>query len=86
VGFKPETRREALLNELCGRLGYCSTGLVAADLTESMDADEITNLVIAREFGEDRLELVERRFVDEVRREVVAWLYGAKGAGSGLPF
>jgi hypothetical protein len=51
-----------------------------------MDADEITDLVIAREFGEDRLELLDRRYADEVRREVVAWLYGAKGSGSGLPF
>ena len=86
MGFKPETRREALLYELCVRGGYCSAGLTAADLTENMTADEVTELVISSEFSEDRLELLDARFFDEVRREVIAWLFGAKGAGSGLPF
>jgi hypothetical protein len=30
--------------------------------------------------------MVPRHFVDNVRQEVVAWLFGAKGAKSGLPF
>ena len=86
MGSKPGTRREALLSELCVRLGYCSTGLIASDLTESMEADEITRMVIAGEFGQDRLDMVPRHLVDNVRQEVVAWLFGAKGAKSGLPF
>lgn len=86
MGSRPETRREALLYELCARGGYCSTGLSPADLTESMSADEVTKLVIAGEFGEDRLELLDRSLVDGVRREVDAWLHGAKGIASGLPF
>ena len=51
-----------------------------------MDAEEVTRMVIAGEFGRDRLEMVPPRAVDEVRREVVAWLFGSKGAKSGLPF
>jgi len=85
VGDKPKTRREALLIAI-GRKGYCSNDLVDADLGESMNAEEITWLILASEFGRDRLELTPKRSFDEIHREVVAWIFGVKGARSGLPF
>jgi hypothetical protein len=85
VGDKPKTRREALLIAIA-RKGYCDTDLVDADLTESMDANEITWLILAGEFGRDRLELTPKECFDEIHREVVAWIFGAKGARSGLTF
>jgi hypothetical protein len=51
-----------------------------------MDADDITRMVIEGEFGPTRVDMVPRERVEEVRQEVVAWLFGAKGAQSGLPF
>ena len=49
MGFRPRSRREALICELCARGGYCSTGLTADDLTIDLSADQITDLVLRGE-------------------------------------
>jgi hypothetical protein len=84
MGFKPTTRREALLHELCVRGGYCSTGLTPDDLIGELTADDVAELVFRRE-GLDPV--MEPRKYEQVAAEVRSWLFDAEGRGeqSGLP-
>jgi len=84
VGFRPESRRAALLQDLCERGGYCSTGLTPKDLTDGLSADEIAEMVLR---GEGLDPVMERKKCEEVAREVRDWLFDPRGRGvkSGLP-
>lgn len=84
MGFRPASRREALLYEMCARGGYCSTGLTPDDLTDDMTADEIFGLILDRE-GEGPL--VDRKKHQWLNRLVREWLFDPSGCGvrSGLP-
>lgn len=85
MGYRSESRREALLHELCARGGYCSTGLTADDLTAELSADEITEMVLRGE-GLDPI-MTDRKQAASVLRMVHDWLFDARGRGakSGLP-
>jgi len=85
MGYRPSSRREALLHELCARGGYCSTGLTVDDLTDELSADEITEMVLRGE-GLDP-GLTDRKQSAGVLRTVQDWLFDPQGRGakSGLP-
>jgi hypothetical protein len=85
MGYRPKSRREALVCELCARGGYCSTGLIADDLTDELSADEITERVLRQE-GLDPV--IDDKQRDYVTRMVKDWLFDPRGRGarSGLPY
>lgn len=84
MGVKPNTLREALLEELCAQQGFCSTGLTPEDLTESLTAQEIAEMVLA---GEGLDPQIDSRSRDMIARTVSDWLFDpdGRGARSGLP-
>lgn len=86
MGYRPKSRREALLYELCARGGYCSTGLTVDDLTAELNANEITDMVLRRE-GLDPV-LCDRKQSACVLHMVQDWLFDPRGRGakSGLPY
>ena len=85
MGIKPNTLREALLEELCAHGGFCTTGLTPEDLTEELSAREIAELVLEGEGLDPRLNAKMR---EGVERTVNDWLFDAHGRGarSGLPW
>ena len=85
MGYRPRSRREALLYELCARGGYCSTGLAVDDLTAELSADEITEMLLRGE-GLDPV-MTDRKQSADVLRMVQDWLFDPRGRGasSGLP-
>lgn len=84
MGFRPATLREALLYELCVKLGFCSTGLTPEDLTETQSAREIADMVLTREGLRPGIDETMR---NSVERQVSDWLFDphGRGAKSGLP-
>jgi hypothetical protein len=85
MGYRPKSRRDALLQELCARGRYCSTGLTIDDLTAELSAGEITEMVLRGE-GLDPV-MTDREQSAGVLRTVQDWLFDASGRGarSGLP-
>jgi hypothetical protein len=79
VGYRPKSRRQALLHELCAKHGYCSTGLTVDDLTENLSADEIADLVIRRDGLDPVLDSSHR---DDVAQIVRDWLFDPNGRGA----
>jgi hypothetical protein len=84
MGFRPRTLREALLYELCVRQGFCSAGLTPEDLTESLTAREIAEMVLV---GESLDPPLNEKMRNSVERQVSDWLFDPQGRGarSGLP-
>lgn len=84
MGFRPRSRREALLYELCARGGYCGTGLTADDLTSDLSVDQIAELVL---LGEGLDPIIDSDQCRRVARTVADCLFDphGRGAGSGLP-
>jgi hypothetical protein len=84
MGYRPKSRRGALLHELCARGGYCSTGLTVDDLTDELDANEITEMVLRGEGLDPVIDDTQR---DYVTRMIEDWLFDSRGRGirSGLP-
>jgi hypothetical protein len=80
MGYRPKSRRDALLHELCARGGYCSTGLTVDDLTDELSADEITEMVLRGE-GLDPV-MGSGKARDEVGRMVKDWLFHPRGRGA----
>ncbi len=79
MGYRPRSRREALLQELCARGGYCSTGLTVDDLTAELSANEITEMVLRGE-GLDPV-MTDRKQSAAVLRIVQDWLFDPRGRG-----
>lgn len=84
MGYRPRSRREALLEELCARGGYCNTGLTADDLTDDLDATQIAEMVLRGE-GLDPVTEPSKRA--GLMRAIDSWLVDPRGPGarSGLP-
>jgi hypothetical protein len=84
MGYRPKSRREALLHELCARGGYRSTGLTVHDLTDELSADEITEMVLRGEGLDPVIDDKQRDYVTRVAKD---WLFDPRGRGarSGLP-
>jgi hypothetical protein len=84
MGHRPESRRAALLYELCAGYGYCNS-LEADDLTEADNADTVVDAVLTAE-GLDPVKC-SRRTRAELAEVVDAWLFDPRGRGarSGLP-
>lgn len=84
MGFRPGSRREALLHELCARGGYCSTGLTPEELTDGLTAEQIAEMVFR---GEGLDPIMEPKKYEQVAQAVRDWLFDASGKGvkSGLP-
>jgi hypothetical protein len=85
MGYRPKSRREALLHELCARGGYCTTGLTVDDLIDELSSDEITEMVLQGE-GLDPA-TTDRKQSAAVLGIVQDWLFDPRGRGarSGLP-
>jgi hypothetical protein len=88
MGFKPETRVEALLDELCRVYGYClrpeDEAALLADPPQDMDA--FVDAVLVAD-GEDP-SLFDKRMRSELSDVVRDWLFDdgrGKGSKSGLP-
>jgi hypothetical protein len=79
MGYRPKSRREALLHELCARGGYCTTGLTVDDLTAELSANEITEMVLRGE-GLDPV-MTDRKQSAAVLRIVQDWLFDPRGRG-----
>lgn len=84
VGYRPKSRREALLYDLCTVSGYCSTGLTADDLTSELSAVQIAEMVL---LGEGLDPVMDEKRREQVARFVRDWLFDPRGRGvkSGLP-
>jgi hypothetical protein len=84
VGYRPKSRREALLYELCAHSGYCSTVLTVDDLADELGADQIAEMVLR---GEGLDPVIDGKQRDQVARTVEDWLFDPRGRGamSGLP-
>jgi hypothetical protein len=81
VGYRPRTRREALLIALSD---YSGTGLSTEDLTEDLSAHEIAEMILRRE-GLDPA--IDRQQYERVVETTIDWLFDRRGRGarSGLP-
>ena len=87
MGYRPENRMDALLDELCVTHGWClspqdKAALIAA---EPRDREAIVDSIIRAEYGESDVRSKDRRaylmpIVDD-------WLFdpAGRGARSGLP-
>lgn len=87
MGYRPATRMDALLEELCTKHGCClreedRSALIVAG---SHECEAVTDSIVRAEFGESKLG-------DETRRAwlrpiVDNWLFDpvGRGARSGLP-
>jgi hypothetical protein len=84
MGFRPKTRREALLYELCASYGYCND-LGASALTNIDSANEIVQAILVAE----DLDPVtcDRKTEAQLLQVVNDWLFDphGRGAKSGLP-
>jgi hypothetical protein len=86
VGFRPASRREGLLDELCTKGGFCNC-LNADDLVDGLSRQDIVRMVfVAEGFGDDPA-MWERRLREPMERMVDDWLFepNGRGAKSGLP-
>jgi len=86
MGYHPESLREALLYELCTKLGYCNS-LTADDLTSGLDANEIARMVFVAEGMDPEPPMLSKESREPVARMVDDWLFNPNGRGrkSGLP-
>ncbi len=84
MGHRPDSRRAALLQELCGRYGYCNQ-LTADALTDARSADEVVDAVLIAE-GLDPVKC-SRATRAQLAAVVDGWLFDphGRGARSGLP-
>lgn len=84
MGFRPRTRREALLYELKARHGYFVNPMSADDLSEMASPHEIAERVLQIEGLDPAL---DSKNYDEVRRVIEDWMFdpNGRGARSGLP-
>jgi hypothetical protein len=84
MGSLPDSRRAALLHELCGSLGYCNE-LSADALTDARSVDEIVDMVLVAE-GLDPT-MCDRAIRAQLAEAVEDWLFDPRGCGarSGLP-
>ena len=83
MGYRPNTQREALLQELKGRHGYVVNPLTPGDLATG-SRDDIARRVLRIE-GLDPV--LDSKQYDEVCEIVNDWLFDPRGRGarSGLP-
>jgi hypothetical protein len=84
MGSRPESRRAALLHELCARHGYCND-LDADSFTDARDVDAVVDAVLVAE-GLDPA-TCERATRAPLAEAVNDWLFDPQGRGvrSGLP-
>lgn len=84
MGFKPRSRREALIYELCVRLGYCNE-LTAQELADELGSQKIVEMVLVSE-GLDPVR-TDRKLREPVACMLDDWLFDPRGRGvrSGLP-
>jgi hypothetical protein len=84
MGFRPASRREALLQELCTRCGFCNE-LDSSALLNMGGVDEVVHAVLVAE-GLDPLTCA-RKTKAYLAQAVEDWLFDPRGRGakSGLP-
>lgn len=81
MGYRPGSRREALLYELSD---YSTTGLTADDLMGDLSAKDIAEMILRRE-GLDPV--MDQEQFERVMRTTIVWMFDphSRGAKSGLP-
>lgn len=79
MGFRPESRRAAMLHELCTQYGYCNE-LKADAITESSSIEEIVDSVLVAE-GVDPA-MTDRKIHAFLARVVDDWLFDPQGRGA----
>ena len=86
VGIRPTSRREALLQEVCAKSGFCN-GVDADDLVEGLGRDEIVRMVFVAEGFQPDSAMWQRTLREPMERMVDDWLFNPNGRGakSGLP-
>ena len=85
MGYRPSSRVDALLEELCAKYGYCIPPADQARLIANppMDPARFADEVLQAE-GLDPL-LMEKSVRNGLVTLVDDWLHGQKGRDSGLP-
>jgi hypothetical protein len=80
VGHRPKSLREALLHELCTKLGYCNS-LTVDDLTAGLDVDEIVRMVFVAEGMDPDASMLREDLREPVAQIVDDWLFDPNGRG-----
>lgn len=85
MGHRPKSRREALLDELCVKQGYCSSGFTEDDLSYDLSAEEIIDKVLGAEGNNPTM--IDGKDKEVLVRMVKDWMFdpGGRGMRSGLP-
>jgi len=78
VGSRPESRREALLHELCVHYGYCND-LGAKVLTNARSSEDVVQAVLVAE-GLDPATF-DRKIQASLLAAVDDWLFDPQGRG-----
>jgi hypothetical protein len=86
MGYKPQSRMDALLYEICVEHGWCLPPLEREKLFAQRpeDAGTLADALVAAEFGED---FVGRKEASWLTPLINDWLFDSDGRGarSGLP-